>query len=76
LNQLAPMCEFCSRRNWETGECSAFPEGIPEAIYSGGADHRKPIKGDHGFQFAQDPSRPEFDFADAGRSLILSESIT
>ena len=37
--------------------CDAFPEGIPDAIYLGGFDHRHPFEGDHGIRFdlGQDP---------------------
>lgn len=31
--------------------CDAFPGGIPNRIAYYGADHRQPVKGDHGIQF-------------------------
>jgi hypothetical protein len=38
--------------------CAAFPQGIPEAILEGGADHRKPYPGDNGIRFLADPDAP------------------
>jgi len=32
-------------------ECEAFPEKIPESIFTGIFDHTEPFKGDHGIQF-------------------------
>ena len=31
--------------------CSAFPQGIPEAVWTGTLLHTIPVKGDHGFQY-------------------------
>jgi hypothetical protein len=31
--------------------CDAFPAGIPDEIFNGDNDHKKPFKGDHGIQF-------------------------
>lgn len=32
--------------------CSAFPDGIPDAIWWNQADHRQPYPGDHGIRWA------------------------
>lgn len=32
-------------------KCEAFPEGIPDAIYTEGEDHTKPFDGDSGIQY-------------------------
>lgn len=68
MTTLAPnLCRGCIRRNVrgdrleaegrEVKVCDAFPEGIPDAIYFGGADHREPWDGDHGIQFELRPGR-------------------
>lgn len=31
--------------------CSAYPDGIPNEIFTGLHDHAKPYKGDNGIQF-------------------------
>jgi len=53
-----PICAACSRlRLIPVGEtdftvgCDAFPEGIPDDIFLGGFDHRRPFDGDHGIRF-------------------------
>ena len=33
------------------GTCKAFPKGIPEDIWVGKNNHKKPCKGDNGIQF-------------------------
>jgi len=33
------------------GTCKAFPKGIPDDIWIGKNNHKKPYKGDHGIQF-------------------------
>lgn len=36
------ICLNCKHNQGE-GKCDAFPDGIPEAILSGGNDHSKPL---------------------------------
>jgi hypothetical protein len=50
----------CSRLNRGANRlsCTAFPAGVPDAIWKSQVDHRKPFEGDHGLQFEQDPSKP------------------
>ena len=35
--------------------CTAFPEGIPDAVFDNELDHRRPIDGDNGLQFLAKP---------------------
>jgi len=53
-----PLCTLCERLRAVplsggdlTVGCEAFPEGIPDAIFLGGFDHRRPFEGDHGIRF-------------------------
>ena len=48
-----PLCMDCKHfvSEFDNWHCKAFPGGIPEKILRGAADHKKPIKGDHGIQF-------------------------
>ncbi len=52
---VPPLCFHCVHRRFEPvrgTHCAAFPEGIPEDIRKLRADHRRPLDGDHGIQFA------------------------
>ncbi len=44
------LCLVCSHY-YQTCTCKAFPDGIPDKILMGEADHTKPFPGDHGIQF-------------------------
>lgn len=62
---LRPMCDACIHLIPDPGDwkCKAFPEGLPESVASEGADHRKPLPGDNGIQFEQNPAAEPFDFS-------------
>ena len=48
---MPSLCTSCANL-FEDGEsCEAFPRAIPDDILYNGADHRKPIKGDHGILY-------------------------
>jgi len=46
-----PVCVGCRHWYLGTGECKAFPEGIPAGIFTYGESHHKPYPGDHGIRF-------------------------
>lgn len=53
---LAPICLGCknlrdSSRASANLRCSAFPDGVPEAIITSQKDHRKAVAGDRGIRF-------------------------
>jgi hypothetical protein len=54
MTHQAPTCMFCRHfdRDAERLTCRAFPDGIPDAILEGEVDHRRPVAGDGGIQFA------------------------
>lgn len=44
-------CVKCKHQIRGTFTCKAFPDGIPEEVLSGRANHCKPYPGDHGIQW-------------------------
>lgn len=55
------LCVSCVHHEGAT--CTAFPNGIPEAIAYGG-DHTVPVDGDHGVRYEQlpgDEARKQFE---------------
>ena len=63
LPLLSPVCTYCKHFRIEssvdisieepTGDCAAFPEGIPIEIWSGENDHKKQFQGDNSIQFEE-----------------------
>ena len=45
-----PKCVDCENYEFR-GKCKAFPKGIPQDIYYGRHDHRKPYPDDNGILF-------------------------
>jgi hypothetical protein len=46
----APLCTKCSQFTTDH-TCEAFPCGIPDEIFLGAFDHRRPYPGDDGIRF-------------------------
>lgn len=44
-------CKHFRRDKASSNACTAFPAGIPDAIFFDGRSHLKPYPGDHGIRF-------------------------
>lgn len=60
MTQSVPVCLEC-RHNRGQVKCSAFPGGIPDVIWRGDNDHRKPYPGDGGIQYERRDDAPADD---------------
>lgn len=56
--KFSDVCTYCKHLDIENSKfkkggnvCAAFPDGIPDEIWLGKNDHKKPYKGDYGIQF-------------------------
>lgn len=67
-----PMCMGCQHLHQGfVLTCDAFPARIPDDILDSRVDHRQPVKGDHGIQFA-----PTSDAAAAYAASLFEEEPT
>jgi hypothetical protein len=55
MHYKKPICLKCKHFNQDLKstkfDCAAYPDGIPEAIYTSQNDHTQPYPGDNGIRF-------------------------
>lgn len=64
-SRQTPQCLYCARFQSPLDgapeqTCTAFPDGIPDDIWSNEVDHRQPHEGDHGLRWKPDGDDTEF----------------
>ncbi|MDX1531497.1 MAG: hypothetical protein R3362_08220 [Rhodothermales bacterium] len=66
-----PMCRACQHLDRDSSQhvCSAFPEGIPEEIWTNRHDHHEPYPGDNGIRF-------EIQMIGAGKSAEKKQRVS
>lgn len=57
------QCSVCSHYDGRGATCTAYPEGVPDAIRSNDLDHRDPQSGDHGIRWEPRSERARHPFA-------------
>jgi hypothetical protein len=53
-------CRFCGHYRNDR-RCAAFPDGIPDALWSGDNPHREPFPGDGGILYVRKPMNIDLD---------------
>ena len=52
---VRPQCLSCRHFQLRMQNCTAFPRGIPDAIYTNKHNHRLPYPNDNGIRFEEKP---------------------